>query len=430
MRYGVREPVGRSVGYGDGKKVGAAVITSQYRVNTLLSDQLEQMFAETGGAGLFTKSPGPCGYQLLEGEVAFVVRGSGSMVLTALNGLDARFVSIFPNDPELVRQLLYEIIQPVGIVQEDPTTAKCAPVTLRTGGTHPLGAPHTYNFGAPETYGVPTDPTIAPGCAVVMDVPNLKNPIQFGNATTGADSRKIRLVPRALDKRKSSVRIMLIVGAVNHNPEKFRTALAEHDGVYHSWLGVAKAARRTAFTILLMGLDVLLEAGILQPTATATELAGANGAALPHEDVVVRLAEYLELFNSSSVAAAALSAEAKKKYKEVGYKAINRMLPSANPETQKYNAAHQFAFVIDRVNGTFASKARVNGNGKIKSDSIGKLFGLSINHWREFLEAITGCVYSESKNMLGVALTEPSVRGTSLFQMMLAPHGGMSDLKG
>ena len=430
LRFGIREPVGRTYGYGGGKKVGAAVATSAYTVNSAAIDVAEKVFRDRS-IKTFTEHPGPGGFTLCEGEVAFVLRGSSTMVLTALNGLDHKLAGIFPNDEELVRQLLYEMVQPVGFVQQQPTTAKCAKVTLRVSGTHWHGAPHVYNFGtygsivnAKQYGGFATDPHITPGCAIVMDIPNLKNPIQFGNATTGAGPKKIRLVPRALDKRKAATRIALITGVLNRDPEKFKLAMAEFEGVKHSWIGVAKAVQESYLTAFLMGLDVFLKRDILKLGDGAPELARAGAAS---EDIVARIAEYLGMIRNSTTATAALGDDARQRWAETRFELINRQLPTPSATSNKTNAAYQFGFSVNPATGVFSSKALVGGKGsRVKDDAIGKLFTLSLNHWDAALQAIAGAVYSESKNIIGYALTEPSVQETSQYQMFIAPHGGMT----
>lgn len=435
LRIGVREPVNRSYGYGGGKKVGAGVITSAYRVDCISIEESKEILGKNC-LKTFLPRPDDGGFRLLEGEVAFRWGDSGDRVRTALNGLDAHLAQVYPDNPEFVRQLMFEMIQPIGIVEEDAETKKnCPLLTLRTGGTHPLGAPHTYNFGDTKLFGVPTDPTITPGCAVVMDVPNLVQPIMYGNEASGIPGGKVRLVPRAMDKRSAATRIMTLIGGVVRDPDRFKLALQGHAKLAQSWASIATATIRSYQTALLMGIDVLLRNNVLQvvgaPIAPGVQpvaelLAPGGAAALASEDTVVRIAEYLGLVNTSSTAAAALSAAARAKWKTLNITLINRMLPTPDPRTEKLNAAYQFGTVLNRAAGTLTSKARAGGNGRVRNDSMGRLFTLSLSHWRESLEALTVAVYSERKNMLGVALTEPSITETSLFQMMIIPGGGLS----
>lgn len=421
----------RSLGYGQGKKVAVGAITSAYRVDTHTMADDELMYQQNGQKG-FMSRPAEGAFWPRKGEVAFTVVGSGGRVRTTLNGLDAPLAAIYPNDPELVRQLLYEMVQPIGFVEEDAETGKTDPlVTLRIGGTHPCGAPGTYNFGESGELGERGKkvPHIIAGSMVVFDIPNLKNPIQFGNPASGVVAGKVMLVPRALDKRSAATRIVTLVGALNRNPDKFKAALRDAQQVVHTWVSTAKKINRSYKTAALLGVETLLRKGVLQinPALAEFKQPGAAGAPLAIEDAIVRMAEYLDLVSVSSTAAAALTPAARSTWREVEFEIRNRMLATPDPQTNAVNAAYQFGFVVDAVNGTYSSKARVNGNGAIRDDSMGKFFKLTITHFQELLEAVTAAVYHERKNALGVALTEPTLNETSEFQMYVQPHGGMTD---
>ncbi len=435
---------GRDIGYGDGKKVHVGAITSAYYVDATSICECEQVFDSNQYKG-FMPRPGPRGYELFAGEMAFTVRGSGGRVRTAINGLDARFAELYPDNAELVRQLLEEVIEPIGAVTEDPMKMVNGEsmVTLFVGGTHPFGAPSVYNFGYADNMKQATSPHIIAGSQVCFVPPNLKHPVQFGNPASGVPAGKVRLVARAADKRSTASRIITMIGELNRNPEKLKAALRDHAGVAHTWMRIGKAVVQSYETALLLGLNVLLKRNIIQivgaPTAAGaapvTELlqpvpvGGGVAEALASEDTVVRMAEFIGLINAhNSTSAAALGPDDRAKWKTIEYELRNTMLPAPNPTTQKYNAAYQFGFVVNKNDGTYASKARVDGRGAIRDNAMGKFFQKSLNHWREFLEALTGGVYHEQRKSMGVALTEPSVRGESRFQMLLMPHGGLSDM--
>jgi hypothetical protein len=417
-RYG-RNGAGRQLSYGDGKKVTQGGINSAYRVDTVSLRQSAAVL-ESGDVRTLTRMPGPGGMKLVEGEMAFKVLGGGDRVRTALNGLDARLVAAYPDDPEMVRALLAEMIQPMGIVEEDARTDKNEPkVTLRIGGTHPMGAPGSYNFGDLS------NPKIVPGAMVVFDVPNLEQPIQYGNPQSGVPMHKIKLVPRAADKRTCAARIQTIVSRVNHDPVKFKEALTEHHSLAHSWMKISSAIITSYKTALLMGIDLLIKEGVLE-VAEGQGLDGPNGDTLASEDAVARIAEYIALLKEGRFSAQ-LSAAQRAKWKKIEFELRNRMMPTPNPQSGKYNVAHEFGFRMEE-SGTYSSKGRVNGTGAPKNDALGKLLQHSIAHFPQMLQSVVTAVYSERKNAMGVALTEPSNEGTGLFQLYLQPHGGMYDL--
>jgi len=242
---------------------------------------------------------------------------------------------------------------------------------------------------------------------------------------SGVAANKIKLVPRAADKSSSAARIQAIVAAVNHNPAKFKKALEDHRSLANSWLNIGAAVTNSYKTALLMGIDLLIKEGVLE-TVAGQGLDGAPGDDLASEDTVARMAEYLSLLKEGR-ASAALSAAQRAKWRKIELALRNRMLPTPNPASAKYNVANEFGFRRN-ANGTYASKARINGTGAPKTDALGKLLSLSISHFPHMLQQLVVAVYSERKNALGVALTEPALEGTSLFQMYLQPHGGLCDV--
>jgi len=413
-------PGGRSLTYGDGKKVTQGGISSSYRVDSVGLRQSAAML-QAGSAPTLTKMPGPNGMSLVEHEMAFVVRGSGDRVRTAINGLDAPLVAAFPDDPEMVRALLFEILQPIGIVDEDARTDKVEPkVSLRVGGTYSIGAPAAYNFGDLS------NPHIVAGSQIVFDVPNLVEPVQHGNTRSGVPMHKIKLVPRAADKRTCAARIQLIVSRVQHDAVKFKQALVEHSALANSWMHVSSAILNSYKTALLMGIDLLLKKNVLQVVPNNGLDASGNNAPLSSEEVTARMGEFLSLLKEGR-ASKALSAAQRKKWKELEFALRNRMVPTPNPKSQKYNLAHEFGFNL-RDGGRYDSMARVNGTGKPKNDQIGRMLQHSLTHFPYMLQAVCVAVYSERKNAMGVALTEPSNQGTGMFHMYMQPHGGLAEI--
>jgi len=411
---------GRQLGYGDGKKVKQGGINSSFRVDTIGLRESSAILS-AGDKATRTKMPGPNGFRLVENEMAFKVLGGGDRVRTALNGLDAPLCAAYPDNPELVRALLFEMIQPMGIVEEDARTDKNEPkVTLTIGGTASLGAPAAYNFGELS------NPHIVPGAQVVFDVPNLDEPVQYGNTRSGVPMHKIRLVPRAADKRTCATRIQTIVAQVNHDPAKFKEALTDHHQLAHSWMHISRAIVTSYKTALLMGINLLIKQGVLE-VAEGNGLDAAPGAAdLSSEEVVARMGEFLSLLKEGR-ASAQLNAAQRKKWKEIEFGLRSRMVPTPNPQSKKYNLAHEFGFSVQA--GGYQSMARVNGTGTPKNDQLGRLLQHSLTHFPQMLQAVCTAVYSERKNAMGVALTEPSNQGTGLFQLYLQPHGGLTDIE-
>lgn len=419
VRFG-HDGNGRSLGYGDTPKVARAEITSAYDVDIRTLTAAQSAY-DGEDKKSFMKRPGD--WRLIKDEMAFKVRGGGNRVLTALNGLDAELVTVYPDDRELVRDLLSMMIQPIGVVREDARTDQDAPqVTLRVGGTCPAGAPNIYNVPGQEKA------LITAGCTVVFDVPSLSDPIQFGTKAGGKSEGKVLLVARAADKRSTSRRIQNVLGHIIHDPARFQRALKEHTRIATSMTKVAFRIVHSYKVSLLMGLDLLLKNGILAVTPGTTELLGAGGAALSSEDTVARIAELIGVLDQRRVYAS-LSAPQRSKWRVLDFNLKQRMLPVPDPRNKAYNAANEFGFTRNPANNTWESKARVAQTGELKRDPLGKLLEHSLTHVPLLLEAFTEANFDERRLSMGIALTSPSLAGTGIFDMQLIPHGGLSDIK-
>lgn len=421
-RYGFNGQ-GRSLGYGDAPKVARGEITSAYQVDVRTLTKMQDVFDNEDKRSLM-KRPGQGGFRLLEGEMAFKVRGGGNRVLTALNGLDAEIVEVYPDDRELVRDILSMLIQPVGVVREDARTDQDFPqVTLRVGGTCPQGAPNIYNVPGQQAAIITT------ACAVVYDVPNLSDPVQYGTKAGGRAENKVTLVARAADKTSVARKIQNVLGNLIHDPEKFKRALKEHPGVANSWLHVGLRVVNSFKVSLLMSLDLLLKEDIIRISPNAPELLDADGTTqLTSEDTVARLGELLGVLDQRRVFGSLTTAQ-RSRWKTLDFNLKQRMVPVPDPQSKTYNAANEFGFVRDVANNTWSSKARVGQTGELRRDPIGKLLELSLTHLPQLLEAFTVATYDERRKEMGVALTSPSLAGTCIFDMMLTPHGGLSDIK-
>lgn len=439
LRFGF-DGTGRSLGYGGAPKVSRGEITSAYDVDVRTLTAMQDVFDNEDKKSLM-KRPGEGGFRLLEGEKAFKVRGGGSRVLTALNGLDAEFVEVYPNDREMVRDLLSMVIQPIGIVREDARTDQDAPqVTLRVGGSCPDGAPNIYNVKGQE------GALITTGCAIVWDVPSLTDPVQFGTRAGGRAENKVMLVARAADKRSTARMIQNLMGHILHDPARFKKAMKEHPRVANAMSKVTMRAVTSYKMAFLMGVDHCLKHGILQvvgaptpvlpngqPAKPSPALLGAPAgdgsyAALSSEDTTARLAELVGVLDKRQ-RFGTLSAPEKAFWSEFEFNINQRMIPVPDPRNEAYNASNEFGMVRDRANNTWVSKGRIGQSGNLKRDPIGRLLEKSLTHFPLLLEAFTEANFEERRKMMGTALTTPSLADTCIFDMQIIPHGGLSDVQ-
>lgn len=411
---------GRSLGYGGTPKVTQGGVYFPSDIDTETLDKMQKAF-DSQDKRTITNRPGPGGWRLLEGEMAFKVRGSDS-VLTALNGLEADLFEIYPDDREMVRACLEAMIQPIGFVVEDARTDTAQPrVNLQVGGTHPSGAPSVYNIPGQE------DALISQGSAVVFGVPNLSDPAQFGTKAGGKAENKITLQPRAADKRSVARRVQLVLGQIINNPAKYMRAMKDFA---HIATATTKCALRliTSFKVaLLMGVDLLLKNDIIRISPNAPELLDAAGAQLTNEQTVARLGELIGVLDRRSVYGG-LNVRRRAFWNEFDFDLKQRILFVPDPDSKAYNARNEFGFRRDPANNTWTSVARET-TGEAKRDPIGRLFKLQLTHFNNLLETFTEAAWEERRLTMGRAESAPSTADTSVFTILMQPHGGLSDIK-
>ena len=417
VRYGTHGS-GRDLAHRDGKKVSQQAITASYWVDKQTMEQQMRVYDDNDQRSLMSRPNESDGaFRLLEGEIAFKVKGRGDSVLTALNGLDAPFVKIFPNNPQLVRALLDSIIIPIGIVEQDARTDIIDPkVTLHVGGTIPSGAPQKYNVPGQEKAFVTS------GCQVVAGAPDLCNPIMFGNPEGGKPRGKVVLVLRAADKTSTAKRIRLVLGSFVHNPSKFRAAMSDYKKIALSVENAALSVINSYKVSALSVINLLLERGVLSVNNARSELRGAA----PTE-VTTRLAELLGVLERRRVYAE-LSAQERAFYTKLEFDLKQRMLPVPDPKSEAYNVRNEFGFSYDQQRNTWTSIARQDQTGLPRRTPAGQFLRHTLTHFDSMVETLMQAFYSEKEHVLGQALNTPSNTGSGIFHLHLMPHGGMTDM--
>lgn len=413
---------GRVFGYGQGPLVSRGSVPGGYVVDTgSIATQRANMLKK----GKTTLMPITDDFRLLSGEMAFKIRGR-SGVITALNGLDVAFVEAYPGQPDVVAALLESIIQPIGVVQFDvaPSGTKAnPPVTLIVGGSVPQGSPCLFNRPGQEKAHITLN------SRVIYGVPNLQDPLQFGTTASGRPVGKVGLVARGQNTGSFGHRATLMIGALINDPAKFRKGLKDHKLVANSWANLGFRVLKSYKVAALMLIDLLLKRGVLYVNPAALELLDPrdNTTELSSEETVAQIAKLLGVLDSRS-AYATLSARQRGKWKEISFEANGRMT-MAPLGASGYNSAHEFGFGFNEQTGQWVSKARAGQTGEIQNTAIGDLLKLQVTHLKMLFESCLDAMHAENTLSMGIALTVPSLSETCVFDLLLQPHGGLTDIE-
>ena len=424
--------VGRELTPDDQKKVAVAEITYGYAVDVITLRAQKAAFSN-GDSKKLTKMPGDGGWNILEGEMAFKMRhNSSNAVLTTLNGLEEGPCRMFPDNPTLVRDIVASMIQPIGIVREDARTDMQGPmVALRVGGLCPFGAPGAYNVPGTE------DKVITSGGGVVFDVPNLVQPLQFGNPESGRPLNKVTLIARPYNKTMIATRALNLVSHLIHDPIRFQQALELNEHVANCWIKLGfrmldsyTIAHLMALNQDLRRVDAIGGRGapflvnpafteLLGPTALAT------GAVPRSEEVIANYAELIGLL-APGRAVAGLTAAQRQYWAEHQFAQKNVLLPTPHHTSKSYNAAYAFGFTQRGPNGSIESIA--TSGDTVRRTPIGELYKKSLVHSRLMLESMAECGNEERRLNMGVSHSTPNQRGTGIFNFQLIPGGGVGDI--
>lgn len=404
----------RSFASGDAEKVRQAAIHEVAAIDEKTKRKQQQAFIR--GLPVLTSPPENGNYLLEEGECAFRVRGSNA-VLSKLNGLEAPLMREYGNNPELVRALLESMVQPIGFVVQTQNTVEREPlITVATGGSYSIGSPGQYNVPGQE------NAHITLGCDVVMGVPNLREPIQFGNRSSGKAGGAVTLQPRAADRRAAAVRVSTVLGAILSDPEQYSLAMHEHQRVARASRKAAVDLTESYQTAALMVIHQLIKAKVLQAGAGLQQ----DGAALgSDEEAVTRIAEGLGLVKPSTFAQSRTTAQ-QRVWTQARFDIKQAMFQLPNPQSGARNSKYEFGYT--RQGDSFTSIARSDDDPEhIRRTPAGELLRRQLTHLEKSLEAMTELLYEERRLVIGRANSSPSNAGTGIFQVQLQPGGGLAN---
>jgi len=408
---------GRALGPSDNEKLRQAAIHEQAPID----DELiyEQMVVFDSDVPKFTRRPENNDFGGAEGDLVFTILGRNK-VAASLNGLDARFRKYYPDNPEMVRMLVEEIVTPVGFLVQDPETGEREPLTtFASGGTYSAGAPGSYNIkGFEKSF-------ISLGVDVVAFVPNLVEPVQFGTRASGVPRDKLTLQLRAADKSAVATRMMTILGAVTHDPQRYAAALDEYKTVATARTNAAMAIIESYQVAGLMMVEQLLKAGVLK-AGDINELKPANGAApLKSHDITVRIAEGLGVTPARAFKQS-LPADRRKAWAELAFDVKQAMLYAPDPQSGERNLRHEFA--AEFVDNQFTSDARSKTTlSKVARTPKGVLLQKQMSSVERAFAAYTEFGHHQRRMTVGRANSAPSLAGTSQFQLQLMFGGGLAN---
>ena len=416
-RFGFRGN-GRSLGPGDQPLVARGEITMQYDVDVQALSKAQHAYMNPD-VKLLTKQPGPGGFNLLKDEIAVKLRFGGHGVFTQVGGFEGSIVSAFPDDPDTVRDIMESMFQYVGVVREDARTDVDHPrVTLRIGGSCPLGYP-----GASNVPGQESNDHIEFGDRIIATLPNLKAPIQYGNEQSGVPADKVMMTIRAASKEAPARRIQNVIAQLLHRPDRFAQALKDFPKIANAWTKVGLRFIQSYKVSFLMGLDLFLSLGIIQVANDVSELLDSGGNALSSQDTVTRIAELIGVLDDR-VAMSSLTQARREFWRLLAFNLKHRLISAPNPKNNAYNASYEFGFIPDEANHTWTSMAR-SQKGEILRTPAGRLLEQQMTHMPNMIQSVVEVCAEEDRNCIGVALSSPSQRGTGRFDAYLQARGGL-----
>jgi hypothetical protein len=324
-------------------------------------------------------------------------------------------------------------ITPRGQVREDARTDMAgAKVTLRVGGTCPAIAPSDYTVPGTE------DAFLTDSSGVVWDLPDLKNPVQYGSEETGRPKNKITLQPRAASKTMIATRAINIISHLIHDPVRFKEAMEQNEHVANCWIKLGFRVLNSYQVAHCMALNQDLRrthqnfgAPFMVNNVGFPELAigtqpdAVTGDPTPVETVVANYAELIGLLPAGRVTVT-LSAARKQYWAEHAFALKNVLLPTPHLESKSYNVAYAFGFTRMGPNNTIESLA-TNGD-TIKRTPIGQLYAKSLVHVEEMFQSLAECANEEKRLTMGVVTQPPNPLGTNIFDYQVIPNGGVGDL--
>ena len=423
IRFGF-DGAGRALGPNGAKKVEQAVITKQFALDTLSIQRSRELLRCSPHS--FTKYTCEDVFHFKQDELAFYVRGSSQdAVRTSVNGLDAQFSAHYPNDPEMVRALVEEIIVPIGFVEEDVDPAKrIGYVALQVGGSKTTGAPGVYNFA-----GAGKNPQISPGVGVCFVPPNLVHTHQYGNAANGVPEGKVLLVARAANSQSTSDRILTIVSHINTDPMRFKAAMSKVPKLVETWTRTACAIESALTSSMLLGIYVLLKNNILavgDAARQSLETRNAPDSRDYAETVTTRMGELLGAIKATRISSE-LSAAENKEWKRLQFELRQTLFLVPHHKTNKLNARYEFGFKR-LMSGENISIGRNAASSKVANNGFGEMLSLQLGYLDNMLQRICQAMYAEREKQLGVAHSTPTNVDTGLFQMFIAPRGGLAEI--
>lgn len=427
ISYG-QDGTGRDFTNSDGQKVTAGAITSSVEIDNVAMQEVREKW------GIGNSDQRPLGWlpalpgwadQLQPHSLAFHIDGHDGVV-QYYNGFEIELVEEYPDDPELVRQLMRARTKPAGwpIQTGDVDGTKIA---LQISGLRTVGTPAIHNYGPVELESYALSKNITHGCLVTVDCPNLKEPRQYGNPKGGFPPGEVRPLLRAADTTSIADMIITMQGAFNQDAAKFKRIAANYTNTISSWPTIISTINDSYNVAALVFVETCLRRGFLTVPDDRNELRAARGEpALTSFDVVVRMAEYMGLLGPSAIATAALGAR-RGEYIALHLEATQRMLPAPHATTRAYNRETQFGYVPNEENGGGAFLGRVGGraDGAIKTDNMGRFYAKTLDHHRAAYQCIAKAAYIEHEKSVGVAHGTPSPAGESKFPLFIALHGSV-----
>lgn len=413
------------------KKQSQAQITMQFPIDTITISEMKAAFSQAE-PNVITKRPeGNGAWDLLHGECLVRLRGNEDRgVFTCISGIEKGIVEhVGKDEPELIRDLVEQILQPVGFVQYDISLTspdlRSHKVSGIVGGTYPIGAPSSYNFGGAgvDEEAGEREKTIQQGNGFVMVPPNLKDPIQHGTFVSGRPLNKITMVARPANKTAAGTTALNLMSRMIHNPSLFRKAMAINAKIADVWINMSSSVIAAFEMAHLMCFYRDLKAGICTIDQGKFPELYESGRQTP-ENIVATYAELIGAIPRGAVWGR-LSAKKRTFWVEHAFALKNSMMPVPHHESKAYNIKYAFGFV-----GVVGGQAQLLGSegSTIKETPIGQIYAKSLTSVPNMFQAVIACGWEERRKIMGVAHSSVNALGEGFFNAQIIPGGGVGDL--
>ena len=437
---------------------GGVYAGADYAVNAKIKIQLENRDI---GPSAYGGADNEQVWNIAPDELLFTVLDSGGTsdikmaVLGNLNGMGATATAQYgavPGGDQIIREAVKNGIQVVGAAYQ---ALEASRGNLERGVAVQMGGLKTLRMGNGE-FGDErgADNFIKPGDIVCADVPMPGrvglSPGPGGRAKRGVPAGKYTLQLRRCDPHSSGKSLRVNLQAMLHDPAKWQTSMGEHLMGTRAWASAVHAVTTSYLTAVVLGVQQLMAAGIMAPTALGELLAKdssryifdaattavadlmnpavqdesralTNALKLAADEYAIHLAQLLRVVKSTDrlnidtliAGATVRDTRAARKLQLLRMSVLQHIFYDGT------NKAFEFGFGFD-INGLPTSNARYPLTGVVRSnDPAGELLEAQLNHFPQAVSGFHTAILNDLRFVIGKAATGASSWGSGNAHVFL-----------